>query len=236
MNIYLTGSGAFGVMVGEALHAAGHTLTGVASPLARRGHHPGADLGAGAAGWDRLRAWAYPRRIPWTAAPDLRAIHIPDGTEVIVAAHSRAFVGRRTRARARHGAVGYHPSLLPVHRGRDAVRWTVRDGDRVSGGTVYRLTEHVDAGPICAQEHVLVPPGITARELWRTLLAPLGVRLLLQVVDDLAAGRLIEVPQDVACATWEPALDPPRLPRPELPALTAPGVPRVIADREALWR
>jgi len=49
-----------------------------------------------------------------------------------------AVFGRRTRARARVAAIGYHPSLLPLHRGRDALRWTIRDGDRVTGGSVYR--------------------------------------------------------------------------------------------------
>ena len=41
------------------------------------------------------------------------------------AAHSHDFIGRKTRALSRLGALGYHPSLLPLHRGRDAIRWAV---------------------------------------------------------------------------------------------------------------
>ncbi|MGG2460390.1 formyltransferase family protein [Streptomyces sp. RGM 3693] len=117
---------------------------------------------------------------------ELRAMHIPDGVDLIVAAHSHAFIGCQTRARAAVATIGYRPSLLPLHRGRDAIRWTVRDGDKVTSGSVYHLTERTDGGPIAAQEHLFVPPGSTAQSLWREHLAPLGVRLLVRVVTDLA--------------------------------------------------
>ncbi len=31
---------------------------------------------------------------------------------------------------------------------RDAVGWTIRDGERVSGGSIYRPTKRTDARPI----------------------------------------------------------------------------------------
>jgi methionyl-tRNA formyltransferase len=229
MNIYLSGQGAFAVQVAEALTQAGHDLCGAASPPTRRTRPDDSPLG-----WDRLRAWAYPRHIPWTPAAEVRARHVPETTDVIVAAHSHAFIGRPTRARARIAAIGYHPSLLPLHRGRDAVRWTIRDGDKVTGGSVYHLTDHTDAGPLAAQQHLLVPPRSTPQTLWREHLAPLGVRLLLRVLTDLAAGRRVEVPQDEARATWEPAFGAPPLFKPELPEL--PSATHVDADPTVLHR
>ncbi|MDI5963302.1 formyltransferase family protein [Streptantibioticus silvisoli] len=228
MNIYISGRGAFAVQVADALLEEGHPITGVAAPRLRQGRSDDGD----ASSWDRLRSWAYPRSIPWTDSAELRATHVPDGVDLIVAAHSHAFIGRRTRARAAVATIGYHPSLLPVHRGRDAVRWTIRDGDKVTGGSVYHLTERTDGGPLAAQEHVFVPPGSTAQSLWREHLAPLGVRLLLRVVTDLTEGRRIEVPQDEKVATWEPAMDAPPLFKPELIAL--PGTTFVDGSRWAL--
>lgn len=184
--------------------------------------------------WDRLRGWAYPRNVPWIDAVELRAPHIPDKTEVIVAAHSHAFIGRKTRARASVATIGYHPSLLPLHRGRDAIRWTIRDDDRVTGGTVYHLTQRTDGGPIAAQEHVLVPRQATAESLWRELLAPLGVRLLLRVVEDLANGRNVQVEQDESVATWEPSMDSAPLFKPELTELTSKGSTSSRGDRWSL--
>ncbi|MEV7187596.1 formyltransferase family protein [Kitasatospora sp. NPDC093102] len=228
MNIYMSGQGAFAVQVAEALLDKGHKIAGAAAPRLRKGKSDESD----AMSWDRLRAWAFPRDIPWTDSAELRAMHIPDGVDVIVAAHSHAFLGRRTRARAGIATIGYHPSLLPLHRGRDAIRWTIRDGDKVTGGSVYHLTERTDGGPLAAQEHLLVPPGSTAQSLWRDHLAPLGVRLLLKVVDDLAADRRIEVPQDEKLATWEPAMDTQPLFKPELIAL--PGSVQVESHKSAL--
>ena len=141
------------------------------------------------------------------------------GAELIVCAHSHAFVGARSGAAARVGAIGFHPSLLPRHRGRDAVRWTIAMGDPVAGGSVYWLTDNVDGGPIAAQEHCLVPPGIDHHQLWRELLFPMGVRLLARAVTDLVAGRMVQQPQDERCATWEPSWDRPPVWRPELPEL-----------------
>ncbi|MFR9797575.1 formyltransferase family protein [Streptomyces sp. MS06] len=235
MNIYLSGQGAFAVTLAEAL-AEEHKIVGVAAPRQRKrlGSAPSADDDADPMTWDRLRAWAFPRGIDWTPAPDLRAHHVPDGTDVILAAHSHAFIGRKTRARARVAALGYHPSLLPLHRGRDAIRWTVRDGDRVTGGSVYHLTERTDAGPIAAQEHVLVPPGSTADSLWREHLAPLGVRLVLRVLDDLARGYRVEVEQDESLACWEPAMGVAPLFKPELTELPVPGSGEIRGDRWAL--
>jgi methionyl-tRNA formyltransferase len=228
VRVYLSGQGGFAVTVANALLERGHTIVGVASPATRRGKTDDADP----LSWDRLRAWAYPRRIAWTEARELRAHHIPDDTDVILAAHSHAFLGRATRARAKIAAIGYHPSLLPLHRGRDAVRWTIRDRDRVTGGSVYHLTDNTDAGPLAAQEHLLVPADATVDTLWRDHLAPLGVTLILRVLDDLTAGRRVEVPQDEAAATWEPSFDTAPLFKPELPQL--PGSGPVTADPAAL--
>ncbi|MFE3167763.1 formyltransferase family protein [Streptomyces sp. NPDC059224] len=228
MNIYISGRGAFAVQVAEALLDEGHKILGVAAPRLRDGQSDESN----ALSWDRLRSWAYPRDIPWTDSAELRAMHVPDGVDIIVAAHSHAFLGRRTRARAAIATIGYHPSLLPLHRGRDAIRWTIRDRDKVTGGSVYHLTEHTDAGPLAAQEHLFVPPGATAQTLWREHLAPLGVRLLLKVVADLAEGRRVEVPQDEKLATWEPAMSAPPLFKPELIAL--PGTTPVDGSKWAL--
>ena len=40
---------------------------------------------------------------------------------IVVGAHSHAFIGRKSR-QAAFDVFGYHPSLLPRHRGKDAVR------------------------------------------------------------------------------------------------------------------
>jgi methionyl-tRNA formyltransferase len=154
-------------------------------------------------------------------AGTLDAHRLPDGVDLIVAAHSHDFVGRATRLRSRLGAVGYHPSLLPRHRGRDAVAWAIKMGDRVTGGSMYWLSETVDGGDIAAQDWCFVRPGDTASELWRRDLFPMGLRLLAQTLKDLARGVMVRIPQDDELSTWEPQMHgAPPLRRPDLAMLS----------------
>lgn len=212
-RVYLTGSGAFGRAVAVALEEAGHTIVGLAVPERGRGGKR-----------DGLASWAeWNTDATATTHSLLHPDDVPDGTDAIMAAHSHAFVGRRTRARAAH-AVGYHPSLLPLHRGRDAVKWTCRMGDRVTGGTVYHLTDRVDGGPIMAQRHLVIDPAEGPSALWRDHLFPLGTGMLVDAADLIGSGHPVPyVPQDDTLATWEPSLDAAPLYRPELFELPAGG-------------
>jgi methionyl-tRNA formyltransferase len=133
---------------------------------------------------------------------------IAPGTDLIVTAHSHARVAHDAVESARLGGIGYHPSLLPRHRGMAAVEWTVKEADPIAGGTIYHLADKLDAGPIAAQDWVFVRKGEGARELWERALAPLGLRLLLEVVRHARdEGELPATPQDEQFATRAPRLD-----------------------------
>ena len=117
--------------------------------------------------------------------------------DLAVAAHLHRFMPGHIRARFRLGVLAYHPSLLPAHRGRDAVRWAIHMRERVTGGTVYWMDDGADTGPIEAQDFCHILPGETPAELWRRALAPLGVRLLTETVARLASGEAPRrTPQD----------------------------------------
>jgi methionyl-tRNA formyltransferase len=155
--------------------------------------------GARAAGID-VYVYENPHLVPLDA--------IAPGTDLIVTAHSHARVAHDAVASARLGGIGYHPSLLPRHRGMAAVEWTVKEGDPVAGGTIYHLADKLDAGPIAAQDWIFVKKDESARELWERALAPLGLRLLLEVVRHARdEGELPATPQDEQFATRAPRLD-----------------------------
>jgi methionyl-tRNA formyltransferase len=135
------------------------------------------------------------------------AAEIAEGTDLIVSAHSHARISREALAKARLGGIGYHPSLLPRHRGIAAIEWTIRERDPIAGGTVYHLAERMDAGAIAAQEWCFVKKDETARQLWERALAPLGQRLLGEVIDYVKLhDRLPAKPQDEQFATSAPGL------------------------------
>ena len=137
--------------------------------------------------------------------------YIPDGADIILAAHAHAFISAAARAKTRYGALGYHPSLLPRHRGRDAVRWTIHMGDKVAGGTLYWMDDGADTGAIAAQDWCHVLPDDDARSLWQRDLAPMGLRLFEKVLAELDQGGINATIQNVAAATWEPAFNSSKL-------------------------
>jgi glycine cleavage system regulatory protein len=132
---------------------------------------------------------------------------IPEGTDLIVAAHTHARVSNEALARSRLGGIGYHPSLLPRHRGIAAVEWTILEGDPIAGGTIYHLADGWDAGAIAAQDWCFVAKAESARELWERALAPMGIALMTQVVLHAAQhGSLPARPQDERFATKAPMI------------------------------
>jgi methionyl-tRNA formyltransferase len=135
------------------------------------------------------------------------ASEIAPGTDLIVTAHSHARISQEALAAARLGGIGYHPSLLPRHRGIAAVEWTIREGDPIAGGSIYHLAERMDAGAIAIQEWVFVRKGETARQLWERALAPLGQKLLGEVIDYAKTHKTLPAkPQEEEFATQAPAL------------------------------
>ena len=142
-------------------------------------------------------------------ARKVTAAHVPDDTDVILAAHAHAFITADARAKARIASIGYHPSLLPRHRGIAAVEWTMLSKDPIAGGSIYHLSETMDGGALALQDWCFVYPDDDAASLWRRELGPMGLRLIREVLgvidrDGTAPAR----PQDPRAATLAPALKP----------------------------
>ena len=210
MRLVLCGQKSFGRDVLKLLKAKGHDVALVVAP-----DHDSKRL-------DPLRAEAEDFKIPILSK--LTSDKLPDDTDLIVTAHSHCFLSKKCRDKTRLGAIGYHPSLLPLHRGRDAVYWTIRDRDRIAGGSVYWLNETVDGGDIAASSWCFVLPDDTLNTLWRRELYPMGLRLLGHVIDEISTGIIRAEPQNPDLATWEPSVSSrPRLYRPELLTITAGG-------------
>jgi methionyl-tRNA formyltransferase len=231
MKCALVGSRYFAATVFDALRKEeGLQFTSVVAPAA----DDRLALAASAAGLD-VHVLDNPKIVPAEA--------IAEGTDLIIAAHTHARVSNEALARSRLGGIGYHPSLLPRHRGIAAVEWTILEGDAIAGGSVYHLADGWDAGAIAAQDWCFVLKGESPRELWERALAPMGLRLLAQVVREAARdGRLRAEPQDLRFATRAPMTRKPVLQSdPQVPTHASlvvtvmgpdrPGIVRLLSDR-----
>jgi methionyl-tRNA formyltransferase len=105
----------------------------------------------------------------------------------------------------RLGMINVHASLLPRPRGAAPVHRAIINGDTETGVTIMKMVKALDAGPMLAVEKVAIGHEQTSDELEREL-AHIGAKLLVRTLDDIAAGRSREAPQDNAAATYAPKL------------------------------
>lgn len=145
--------------------------------------------------------------IPIAPAGTLCADTFPSGIDLGITAHSFDYIGKRTRYATRIGWIGYHPSLLPRHRGRSSIEWALRFKDAVTGGTVYWLNDGIDRGDIAYQDWIWLDHNKTASEIWREELLPLGLTLMRQALSDINAGVFRRKPQPERFSSFEPSLD-----------------------------
>ena len=194
MKIALIGTRWFGAEVFRLLREAGHEVVVTATN-----------------GEDILAKAARAAGVPLVVREEPRRVtgeDIPaESVDAIVAAHTHAFVTGDARKKARVASIGYHPSLLPRHRGMAAVEWTINARDPIAGGSVYHLSGGMDAGALAAQDWCFVYPDDDARSLWQRALAPMGLRLLMKVVSDMdTRGYADSWEQDAKAVTLAPAL------------------------------
>jgi methionyl-tRNA formyltransferase len=193
MRISLIGSRWFGGQMFRMLRERGDALSVIALDAEDQLAKAAAEAGV------PLTVLNGPRRV--------RAADIGEDVDVILAAHSHSFITAEARARAKRAAIGYHPSLLPRHRGIAAVEWTIKCRDPIAGGSVYHLSDGMDEGAIAAQEWCFVYPDDDAGSLWRRALAPMGLRLLMKVINDIdTRGFADAVEQDPKAVTYAPLI------------------------------
>lgn len=99
------------------------------------------------------------------------------------------------------GIINLHPSLLPKYRGPSPIESAIYNGDSITGVSIMTLNDKMDAGAIYAQAPVELTPVTTASQLYQQT-AQLGSKLLIQILPQIIAGKLIPEPQDDTQATY----------------------------------
>jgi methionyl-tRNA formyltransferase len=102
------------------------------------------------------------------------------------------------------GAICYHPSILPRHRGGSAINWALIMGDRETGLSIFWTDAGIDTGPVLLQKRIPIGPADTTGSLYFNRLFPLGVEAIAESVDLIRAGRAPRLVQDESLATYEP--------------------------------
>lgn len=100
----------------------------------------------------------------------------------------------------RLGTINLHKGRLPDYRGMPPAFWEMRNGERSIGCTVHKVAAGLDTGDILLQSSVEVEPFSNVGGM-RIKLHSLGVQMVCDAVDLIAAGKAVFVPQPGGGAT-----------------------------------
>lgn len=205
MNVLFWGTPEFAIPTLRALATAGHDVVGVVTqpdrPRGRgRKRQPSAvRLFADGQG-HRILTPEVPRGAAFEGA--IRATS-PDISVVVAYG---CILTPRVLDIPRLGSLNLHASLLPELRGAAPINWAIARGHEVTGVSVMRMVQAMDAGPVFARESVAIGPDETASSLSRRL-SEMGAELMTEVLEAVESGCAEEVEQDHARATYAPKVD-----------------------------
>lgn len=101
----------------------------------------------------------------------------------------------------KYGCINVHLSLLPRWRGAAPVQRAIQAGDKETGITIMQMDAGLDTGPILKQATCSIQATDTAETL-ATKLAELGGTCLLEVLDNIAGGKIHPETQNESAATY----------------------------------
>ncbi len=201
MRILLIGQAAFGKKVLEAFLKKGEDVVAVYAPPDRPGGRS-----------DPLKDAAVSRGIRVFQPQNYKDDQVFAGyralePDLTVMAFVTDIIPERFFEVPGSGAINYHPSLLPRHRGASAINWAVIMGDTRTGLTIFWPDGGIDTGAILLQKEVDIGPNDTTGSLYFDHLFPVGVKAILESVELIKAGKAPRIPQDESVATYEPPCD-----------------------------
>ncbi|HEV7301184.1 MAG TPA: methionyl-tRNA formyltransferase [Tepidisphaeraceae bacterium] len=198
LKLIFAGSGEFGLPTLQRLTADGHEIVRVFTqpdrPAGRGRKLTPTPIGAFAAG----------AGLPVVATPNINAEQPVESDAMVVIAFGQK-IGDPVIHRPHLGSMNLHASLLPKYRGAAPIHWAILRGETITGNSVIRLAQKMDAGAVLGQSHVTIGDLETTGEL-HDRLAIDGAPLVAQVLADLATGRTTEQAQDESLATLAPKL------------------------------
>ncbi|WP_242196602.1 MULTISPECIES: bifunctional UDP-4-amino-4-deoxy-L-arabinose formyltransferase/UDP-glucuronic acid oxidase ArnA [unclassified Pseudomonas] len=121
--------------------------------------------------------------------------------DFIFSFYYRNLLSEALLATAKKGAFNLHGSLLPQYRGRAPANWVLVNGETETGVTLHRMVKRADAGPILAQQKVVIDRTDTGLTL-HAKLRDAATSLLRDALPQLAQGKLAETAQDETKATY----------------------------------
>jgi methionyl-tRNA formyltransferase len=193
LSIIFAGSGEFGLPTLRALLDAGHRVVQVFT-------QPDRPAGRGRKlAPTPIGQFAIEHSLPLIRTDDINREPLPPADVMVVIAFGQKIV-EAVANHPRWGSINLHSSRLPKYRGAAPINWAILSGDTLTGNSVIRLAQRMDAGAVLAMSELPIGDLETAGELHDRLAAD-GAPLVLGVLEQLATGTAREMIQDESQAS-----------------------------------
>lgn len=111
----------------------------------------------------------------------------------------------------KHKSICYHPSILPRHRGASAINWTLMEGDKKGGFSIFWADDGLDTGPLLLQKECYIGENDTVDSVYNDFMYPVGIEAMAEAVNLVAEERAPVIKQSELGATYDAMLNKPHL-------------------------
>ncbi|MBT3168372.1 MAG: methionyl-tRNA formyltransferase [Candidatus Cloacimonetes bacterium] len=115
--------------------------------------------------------------------------------DIIITVAYGGYLKKEIRKLSKFGCINLHPSLLPKYRGSAPINYTLLNGDKVGGNTIFRIVAKMDAGPILSQNKTVIGINENYTELYEKL-SKAGAKSIIKLLENLELNKILEKKQD----------------------------------------
>eukprot|EP00040_Diaphanoeca_grandis_P000803 m.16504 g.16504 ORF g.16504 m.16504 type:complete len:921 (-) comp11077_c0_seq1:330-3092(-) len=207
LRVAIIGQSAFGAEVYKKIASAGHEIVGVFTiPDDKKGKPDPLAQAAEADGIvpRKIKRWMALKKNGGHTLQDVLDDYKSVNADVNVLAYVSQFIPMEVNNTPKHGSIVFHPSLLPVHRGASAINWTLMNGDKKGGFTIFFADDGLDTGPVLLMRETDILIDDTVSTFYERFVFPEGVKAMGEAVEMIASGDYPRTVQTEEGATYDP--------------------------------
>jgi len=205
LDVAIIGQSLFAAEVYKQIKANGHRIVGIFTvpdqgikedPLATIGKEDGVAV-------FKLKSW----RLKGQIRPEVYQQYKSVNANLNVMPFCSQFIPMEVINEPLHKSIVYHPSILPRHRGANAIAWTLIQGDPTAGLSIFWADDGLDTGPVLLQKECDVTEDDTLDTLYKRFMYPEGIKATVEAVELIAKGTAPVLVQPLEGATYDAALN-----------------------------
>ena len=85
--------------------------------------------------------------------------------DIIIIIAGNQIIKKQVLEITKYGVFNVHSSLLPYYKGLMPTFWVLKNGEKQTGVTLYKLTEGIDDGPIISHKKIIIQDKMTQSTL-----------------------------------------------------------------------